>query len=224
MNFTRGQLKRDNSGGFTLVEIIFSVTLLALAIAVILPTFSFFVKSNYALSDTLTMTTRGRQCMEQLGMDLRSTTRINDASSNSLEIVVEDPDQVEKTIRYVYDTQGQFLTRKVDSEKARTLIDSVTSLKFFYYDSQNNATTNIIDIKRMEIQMTVEASVLDKSQKLEYKSARFSKWVPTIRTLRCDPAPSMHYLDSRRNARNRQQNQQLPSASTTCADRSGNAC
>ena len=174
MNTTHDQLRQKGKRrGFTLIEMLVSISLLALAAGVVLPTSIFLIKSNVALGNSTFMTTKGRQLVDQFGADIRSTVDITKVADRTLEITVEDPDKTQTTILYHYDPQTDSLSRKVGKNRARVIIDDIVSLKFVYYDAKNEVTTKLIDTKKVEVQMTLKMSVMGKSQSFEQKSTRF---------------------------------------------------
>ena len=174
MPITPGQPNPSPTRGFTLTEILVALALLALGLGMVLPTSFFVIKSNVSLGNSTVMTTQARHLVEQLGTDIRSAVSIIRNGERTLEITIEDPDNIQSTILYLYDPLSNSLSRKVDNGRARTLIDDIVSLKFAYYNSQDLETSKLIDTKKIEVQVTQEIeTMLGNSQTYEQKSTRF---------------------------------------------------
>ena len=174
MPITPGQLKPTPTRGFSVTEVLVALAIIALGLGMVLPTSFFLIKSNVSLGNTTVMTTQARHLVEQLGTDIRSTVSITRNSERSLEVTTEDPDAKQSTILYIYEPQSNSLSRKVDNDRARTLIDDIVSLKFIYYNSQDLETSKLIDTKKIEVQVTQAIETMwGNSQTYEQKSTRF---------------------------------------------------
>ena len=60
-----------------------------------------------------------------------------------------------------------------DADAAWRLISDLDTLSFSYFDSNNASTSTLLDVKKVEVSMTLATSVLRKRQSYDFRSARF---------------------------------------------------
>ena len=165
--------KTSSRRGLTLVEILITMSLLTLTLAMVLPSLSFLMQSNYVLGNTTELTKQSRQFVDVFGVDLRSAINVTEAAANKVVLVVNDPDYNENTVTYSYDADARIVSKVVDSGNPMTLLSNVHGFQFTYSDSKNAATINNLEIKKIEVKMELKQSVLQRNQELLHKSARF---------------------------------------------------
>jgi hypothetical protein len=148
---------------------------LALLMAAAVSAFTFYTKSAYKLTNQGTMNAEGRFYLTQMAQDLRSAIDVTKATNNEMWLTLEDPDEVQSTVKYTYSNDDDTLSRQVVGASKRTLINDVTWMQFYYYDSQNNSSSNILDMKRIDVTFKLQpASIGFTTPEVQYKSARFT--------------------------------------------------
>jgi hypothetical protein len=150
-----------------------SMSLLTIALTAILGTSVFLIKSSFSLGSLTVMTSESRQCIDWLGRDLISTVDLTKAGKTEITVTVEDPDGKQEAITYQFDAANHYVTRQVGAGAKRILVRNVESMNFTCFDSKDSATTNLIDIKKIEVLMKLRDYVGTQKKKLEYQSARF---------------------------------------------------
>ena len=150
-----------------------AMTLFAIVLPAIIGPTIILTKSNIAMGNYAIMSDQSRRGIDQMGIDLRSTVDVTSAGASGMTIVVEDPDEVPSTIVYAYDSGNGTLSRKVGVGAPKTIVENLTALSFSYYDSTDTSTANIIDMKKVELSMTLNLSVMQNTQTHEFRSARF---------------------------------------------------
>ena len=165
--------KTTSRRGFTLVEILITLSLVTLTLAMVLPSMTFLMQSNYVLGNTTGLTQQSRQFVDAFGIDLRSATNVAEADANKVVLTVTDPDYNEDTITYAYDADAGVVSRVAGSGGNSTLLSNVHGFQFAYSDSKNASTINNLEIKKIEVKMELKRSVLARDQELLHKSARF---------------------------------------------------
>lgn len=159
--------------GFTLVEILITMALITLTVAMALPTMAFLMQSNYVLGNATGLTKQSRQFVDEFGFDLRSTVSLSEAAANRIVITVEDPESNQETITYAFDSGAGLVTKTVGSGSPVMLLSNVVGFEFGFFDSKNVTSANYLEIKKIEVKMELKESVLSRDQKLLHKSARF---------------------------------------------------
>ena len=148
------------------------MSLLTVALSVILSASIFLIKSSYSLSTMTLMASQSRYCIDCLGRDIVSAVDLTKAGKTDITVVVEDPDGNQALITYQFDAANRVVTRQAGGAK-RILIRHVESMDFTCFDSKDTPTTNLIDIKKIEVLLKLRDSVGTQQKKMEYQSARF---------------------------------------------------
>jgi len=150
-----------------------SLVILLIALVAILSISMVFMKSNLSLGNYVVMANQSRFFTEQLGVDLRSTVNVAVASGTRLTLTVEDPDGNQSTVAYRYRAESGTLTRTAGSGSENILIENLSTLTFGYYDSKDSATTNALDIKKIDVVFSTHDSVGAVNQSQDTRVARF---------------------------------------------------
>jgi hypothetical protein len=84
---------------------------------------------------------------------LIETVDLTKAGKTEITVTVEDPDGKQEAITYQFDAANHYVTRQVGAGTKRILVRNVESMDFTCSDSKGSATTNLIDIKKIEVLM-----------------------------------------------------------------------
>lgn len=130
--------RKRRSAAFTLAEMMVTVTLLAVVLGSIIPTFMFFSKSIAALGNYSVMSAESRGALELFGRDLHVAEDLEQATDSLL--TVRLPLELnDATITYKYNADQKNLVRIKDDPIANTtseeiLFEDVDVFSFVYYN------------------------------------------------------------------------------------------
>ncbi|HKK18940.1 MAG TPA: hypothetical protein VJ952_09705 [Opitutales bacterium] len=155
-----------------MAETMVSVTILAIVLASIIPTFVFFTKSITGLGNYTIMSGESRGALELFGRDLHAAEDLLLASASDLEVLL--PAEMDgATVHYKYDADGRNLSRKkTDSSGTvlsnEVLFEDVDSFKFVYYN-------------RLSVDVSQSASIIAETKSVQI-NAKLLKKVITSKT------------------------------------------
>jgi len=166
--------RRDQTSGFTLVELIIAATLGTMVLAGVLSCFLLLVRSGVRVSNYSTMETQTRRAFEQLGIDARMANGfLSDRSSgaiSSFTLAVPDINNKNyRTVTYGYETDPTDSTKKQffyvpgSSATATTgkivLIGKISNVAFARYDKDDvliGISSNDTAVKHIQVQVSVK--------------------------------------------------------------------
>lgn len=175
-----GRVSHVSRRAFTMVEMMFTVVLLGLVLASIIPTFGFFAKSIAGLGNYSTMSSDSRHALEIIARDLHTAERITAGDTNSMSLVL--PSELDSaTVVYTYDSTAKTLTRThtVTGSTATSdvLFDDVELFNFVFYNRLGTTLTTASQITGEGKSVQVNAKMVKKAIKTDNTdyiiSARF---------------------------------------------------
>lgn len=175
MTITTAQSKTDrpDKKGFTLVEVIITMGLLTMIIAVGLTAITFISQSSAALTNYSIMSTTGRQALEILARDLRMGYNINEATTSKLDFDVYGKAGTTNNVIYTYNPDEEVLYRSIDGSNAEEVMEDLSSFNFNYYNLRRESTTAKISIKEVQIEGLLKRNALAIYNTNHIISARF---------------------------------------------------
>ncbi|MDA0350159.1 MAG: hypothetical protein O3C20_22475 [Verrucomicrobia bacterium] len=174
MTITTEQFKMKTlTKGYTLVEVIITMGLLTMIIAVGLSAVTFISQSSTALTNYTIMSTNGRQALELLARDLRMGYDINEATTTKLDFEIYGKAGANDNIVYTYWGGQNTLFRSENGGPNEVIMDNLTSFTFNYYNLRRNLTTASISIKEVQIEGLLKRSSLRIYNTNHIISARF---------------------------------------------------
>lgn len=165
--------KKNSKKGFTLVEVIITMGLLTMIIAVGLSAVTFISQSSTALTNYTIMSTNGRHALEVMARDLRMGYDINTASSTALDFQIYGKAGANDKVVYQYDETADKLFRTINGGSKETIMEDLTSFSFNYYNLRRLPTTAKISIKEVQIEGVLRRKSLRISNSNHIISARF---------------------------------------------------
>ena len=135
--------------GFTLVEILVSMTILTLAVGAILSVFLSVNRSMYGLSDSIDLNARTRIVQERILLDVRGIKTVDSVSSQTFTATYVDfanPDDTGVTITYTL-ADGK-LTRSVAGSAPSVVMSGLVTIPTagahsqFSFTNRNGVTTD----------------------------------------------------------------------------------
>ncbi len=158
--------------GFTLVEIMVTVTVLALVLASMIPTFIFFSKSIASLGNYTTMSRESRGGLERFSRDLHAVQSLLKAEEQEITFVLPD-DAGGDTVSYKYDASKKQVTRtSTDPDgnvSSKMLFDDVENFKMIYFN-------------RLDVDITGQPSILAEAKSVQVKAKLVKKVITTDNT------------------------------------------
>jgi len=150
-----GPVRRSlGEGGFSLVELLISLTLMMMLTLALLTSFTFIARGDRSLTNYGDMNAQARKLLEQLGQDLRATTDVVDFGATSLTLTVptNTAATASQTVIWSYDSVARALSRQ-DNSGTKTFARDVDTFTFYYYNSTNAVTTSLVEVKQIQLSM-----------------------------------------------------------------------
>lgn len=175
--------------GFTLVEVMISITLSVILISAIISSNVFAVRSMFSSGDYADMNRQARRTMDTIADDVRQMTSVT-ISQNGFtgSIPARDPSSNSSiAIVYTYDAQAKTLSRSFNGAPSRVLIKNISSCVINYYSkgvwsqdlgrmdrgSSLQAGTSS-KVKQIQLQIEVSSAQLKAKASQKVVSAQFS--------------------------------------------------
>lgn len=176
----------DAQEGFSLLEVLISLSVFTIVLFAVYTTFTASHRTFARGEDKIEVQQTIRVAMGMAASEIRTagydpsnvitllpTTAIQAANANTLTFIA-DVDGNNVTDRVTYRLQGTQLIRDFDSWNGATfpapvseqLADGVTALTFAYFDSSNNPTATLANIRRITIGLTVQETGVGGQQSL----------------------------------------------------------
>ena len=176
----------DDQQGFSLLEVLISLSVFTIVIFAVYTTFTASHRTFVRGEDKIELQQTSRVAMGMAASEIRTagydpsnvmtlmpTTAIQVANANTLTFIADvDGDNV--TDQVTYRLQGTQLIRDLASWNGATfpapapeqLADGVTTLTFAYFDSSDNPTATLANIRRITIGLTVQETGVGGQQSL----------------------------------------------------------
>ncbi|WP_269523844.1 pilus assembly FimT family protein [Coraliomargarita parva] len=170
--FTLPAFKTVRKRGYTLVEIMVAVSLLALFMGSMIPSFTFFTKSISGLGNYSIMSQESRSALERYARDLHTAESLTTATSNQVTMVL--PDEFNNdTVTYLYDSDKKTVTRTQSSSSgadvSKVLFEDVSFFKMVYYN-------------RLGVDISDHASILTETKSVQVNAKLLKKVIVTETT------------------------------------------
>jgi|ETNmetMinimDraft_22_1059887.scaffolds.fasta_scaffold00002_91 prepilin-type N-terminal cleavage/methylation domain-containing protein len=171
-NRNKGRWNRGSRKGFTLPELMLSVTIAGLITASAVFTINLWARSSMSLGNYADMSGSCRRALDIFASDVRMANGVSVSSSTSFTFTAYDASNSTVTVSYAYDADSDQLTRTYDGTRM-VLLDDVDQFGFSYFDLNRNATTNALSVKEVQIEAILLKEVLTIANTDEIISARF---------------------------------------------------
>ena len=176
--------KRVGARGFTMVELIVSVTLSAIVITSMASTFIVFAAGSKSVGGYVEMSQQSRKTLEQYSRDIRTAGNVATADEHKLVIVYPDDAFYDAhSVEYAYDPEFYTFSR-IERDQGGNLIsssvqlDGVKSFVFNYFDPLGQALAYsteslLLSIKSVQMDAEMERSFSEVDVSDYIISARF---------------------------------------------------
>src|SRR5258706_6318913 len=164
------------TSGYTLGEMLVSSAVGSLAIAAILTTYVFSVKSFSSIAHYAEIHCAGRHAVDVFARDMRAVNQVNSFSSTSLQVTVPTAFNngavgAIKTVTYV-SSGGAFYRTDSSTGKTSMLATNIYQVTFKLYDRLGSNTTVIANSKGVQVDLKMRKYVISQIQSEDYLSAR----------------------------------------------------
>jgi len=132
----RPRLRQRVTTAFTLVEVMISLSLFAMIMAAIVPTFITFLRHSTSLGNYTEMSMQSRFALELIAQDLHSAENITQASTNSITVLLPEASGG-ATVNYNYNSSSETLTRTTTSDgtfSSKVLFADLDQFEFTIYN------------------------------------------------------------------------------------------
>ena len=145
---------RSRSAGFSLVELMISLTLVMMLTLALLSSFVFIARGDRSLTNYGDMNSQARKLLEQLGADLRSATDVTNFTATTLTLTVPLNPAVTATqdVIWDYDATSGTVTR-ADNTGTKTWAQNVQLFSFYFYNGSNVQTTSLVEVKQVQLSL-----------------------------------------------------------------------
>lgn len=145
---------RHRRAGFTLVELLISLTLVMMLTLALLTSYVFIARGDRSLQNYGDMNAQARKLLDQLGQDLRAATDVTDftVSSLTLSVPTNTAGTATEDVIWDYDSVAGTVTRQSGAQTT-TLARDVHTFAFFYANGNNVQTTSLVEVKQVQLSL-----------------------------------------------------------------------
>ncbi len=168
-----GKKNFSSKHGFTLVELMITMSLMAVVMAGIMSAYMFITKSSLSVGNYAEMSGDSRMTVEIFARDIRMATDVTAIGEGKVNLVVAYSDTDIRDVDYLYDSDTRILTRTVDDTNVFTLLNNVEDLEFEFYNLLGDETTNLLEVKRVHFYAKMLKKVMHISNNYQVISAGY---------------------------------------------------
>jgi type II secretory pathway component PulJ len=145
---------RRPRAGFSLVELLISLTLIMLLTLALLTSYLFIARGDQSLQNYGEMNAQARKLLEQLGADLRAATDVANFTESNLTLILPTSPAATamQDVTWDFDSVDGTVTRQDDSGTS-TLARDVHTFGFYYANGNNVQTTSLVEVKQVQLSL-----------------------------------------------------------------------
>jgi type II secretory pathway pseudopilin PulG len=146
--------RHSRAGGFSLVELMISLSLIMLLTLALLTSFVFIARGDRSLQNYGEMNAQARVMLEKLGEDLRAATDVTNFTATSLSLVVPTNTLATATedVTWEFDTVSDTVTRE-DTAGTKLMARDVETFAFYYANGNNVQTASLVEVKQVQLSL-----------------------------------------------------------------------
>ena len=149
-------VRRIRPTGFSLVELMISLTLIMILTLALLTSFTFIARGDQSLANYGEMNAQARKLLEQIGRDLRTATDVTNFTATSLTITVptNTAGTATQDVIWSYDSVSRTVSRH-DTTSTKQYARDVEIFSFYYYNSASPSveTTSLVEVKQVQLRL-----------------------------------------------------------------------
>lgn len=164
MSLTNANLSKRGIAGFTLVEMIVSMSLSAIVFAAILSGFTFLGRSLTRLVNTRDQEAKGRRTFYIFKQDINAASQVASGSNASLSLKLPAVGGATTSVHYSYDATAGTFTR-TDGSSVAVLLTNLKKFDFNYFNAAGSplsldpsnpspSTPSVLGVKEVEMNFT----------------------------------------------------------------------
>ena len=134
---------------FTLTEVLVATTLSAMVFAAVFGAYLFLGRNLTRLVSLQRQEVESRRTLRQFTADLSAAIQLTTATPTQL-VLTKPASSGTTTVSYLYSASEGTLRRAIGSD-TQTLASGVTELRFDYFNGSGSATSNVQNIKGVEL-------------------------------------------------------------------------
>lgn len=141
-------------GGFSLVELLISLTLVMMLTLALLTSYVFIARGDRSLQNYGDMNAQARKLLERLGEDLRGATDVTNFTATSLTLTLPTnlAGTTSQDVVWDFDSAGGNVTRQ-DATSTAMLARDVQTFAFYYANSNNVETASLVEVKQVQLSL-----------------------------------------------------------------------
>ena len=170
MTITTGHSKKQ---GFTLVEMLISMTIGAIALSIGLGSIMFLSRGMVGLINYADMNTASRSALEVFSRDIRMGSHVQASTVDYLAFNVDKRDGSSDFVVYEYVDQEGVLYRKFNANPRTALLKEIDEMEMRYFTLRRNPTSKPLEVKEVQFEIIMEKQALQITNTNHIISAQF---------------------------------------------------
>lgn len=164
--------KQKKRNGFTLIEMLFSTSVLGLVMAGLVSNYVFIFQSSLALGNYSDMARESTYFLETMGRELRMAEDVQAVASDRFTVVVpySTGDEVVQ-YRYYSDLKSIYRIEGASSDK---VLSNVEDLTFTYYNNIHAESNDLLEVKAVQMEATLQRDLAKLKNTDHIISARYT--------------------------------------------------
>jgi type IV pilus assembly protein PilW len=152
-----------NKKGFTAIELLVSLAILSMTLGSIYSLYMSFIRTCTKEGVKINVQQGVRSSLDMMIRDIR-LAGLDPTGTDDFGIVAVTPQRIQFTADRAYEYDGNSTLKmslyKADGslEISDTMVENVTDLSFAYFNTEDNTTSVVEDIRTVEIRMTIQKS------------------------------------------------------------------
>ena len=174
---TRGIAPYKILGGFTLVEMLFTLAISSFLLTGIMTSYVFSLKGFRRLANYNEMQADGRQSLDWFARDVRASMAVSSCISNQVVMlipkVINSSGVVTSTNIVTHQMTSRWWTRTDGTGVVKQLSTNVNTLTFSLYDQAGSVTTSAASAVSVQVDAFLSKTVQSTTQSSDFLSSRF---------------------------------------------------
>lgn len=163
----------SKKGGFTLVEMLISMTIGAIALSLGLSSIVFLSRGMVGLINYADMNTASRQALEIFSRDIRMGSNVQASQIDYLAFNIQRRSGSADFVVYEYDEDAGILYREFNGNPKTALLREIEDMEMRYFTLRGDPTINPLEVKEVQFEVIMEQRALQLTNTNHIISAQF---------------------------------------------------